>query len=54
MKMQPKIYNCVKMKKCKYKWLKRLQNNPDRVASVGDDVVENCNDKVIAHRKKWG
>ena len=28
------------MKKgAKWKWLKRLQKNPDRVVSVGDDVV---------------
>ena len=39
-------------KSAKYKWLKRLPKNPDRVVSVGDDVV--IYDKVIAHRKKWG
>jgi len=41
-------------KSAKYKWLKRLQKNPDRVVSVGDDVVGPWYDKVIAHRKKWG
>ena len=43
------------MKKgAKWKWLKRLPKNPDRVVSVGDDVVGPWYDKVIAHRKKWG
>ena len=43
------------MKKgAKWKWLKRLPKNPDRVVSVGDDVVGPWCDKVIAHRKKWG
>ena len=42
------------MKGAKYKWLKRMQKNPDRVMSVGDDVVGPWYDKVIAHRKKWG
>ena len=28
--------------------------NPDRVMSVGDDVVGPWYDKVIAHRKKMG
>jgi len=46
---------CDAMKKgAKYKWLKRLPKNPDRVVSVGDDVVGPWYDKVIAHRKKWG
>ena len=27
-------------KSAKYKWLKRLQKNPEKVVSVGDDVVE--------------
>ena len=35
----------------KYKWLKRLQKNPDRVVSVGDDVVGPWYEKWIAHRK---
>ena len=43
---------CEAMKKsAKYKWLKRLPKNPDKVASVGDDVVGPWYDKVIAHRK---
>ena len=41
-------------KSAKYKWMKRLPKNPDRVVSVGDDVVAPWYDKVIAHRKKWG
>ena len=46
---------CDAMKKsAKYKWLKRLQKNPDRVMAVGDDVVGPWYDKVIAHRKKMG
>ena len=46
---------CDAMKKsAKYKWMKRLPKNPDRVVSVGDDVVGQWYDKVIAHRKKWG
>ena len=46
---------CDAMKKsAKYKWLKRLPKNPDRVMSVGDDVVGPWYDKVIAHRKKMG
>ena len=46
---------CDAMKKsAKYKWLKRLPKNPDKVVSVGDDVVGPWYDKVIAHRKKWG
>ena len=31
-----------------------ITKNPDRVVSVGDDVVGPWYDKVIAHRKKWG
>jgi len=43
------------MKKgAKWKWLKRLEKNPDKVVSVGDDVVGPWYDKVIAHRKKMG
>ena len=46
---------CETMKKsAKYKWLKRLPKNPDKVVSVGDDVVGPWYDKVIAHRKKMG
>ena len=46
---------CNAMKKsAKYKWLKRLPKNPDKVVSVGDDVVGPWYDKVIAHREKWG
>ena len=46
---------CEKMKKsAKYKWLKRLPKNPDKVVSVGDDIVEPFYQKLIAHRKKWG
>ena len=46
---------CESMKKsAKYKWLKRLPKNPEKVASVGDDVVGPWYDKLIAHRKKWG
>ena len=41
-------------KSAKYKWMKRLPKNPDRVVSVGDDVVSPWYDKVIAHRRKWG
>ena len=41
-------------KSAKYKWLKRLPKNPDKVASVGEHVVGPWYDKVIAHRKKWG
>jgi len=43
------------MKKgAKWKWLKRLPKNPDKVVFVGDDVVRPWYDKVIAHRIKWG
>ena len=42
------------MKGAKWKWLKRMQKNPDKVMSVGDDVVSPWYDKVIAHRIKWG
>ena len=46
---------CESMKtSAKYKWLKRLEKNPNRVLSVGDDVVGPWYDKVIAHRKKMG
>ena len=46
---------CEAMKKsAKYKWLKRLPKTPDKVVSVGDDVVGPWWDKVIAHRKKMG
>jgi DNA (cytosine-5)-methyltransferase 1 len=41
-------------KSAKYKWLKRLPKNPDKVMSVGDDVVGPFYDKLIAHRTKWG
>jgi len=44
---------CEIMKKsAKYKWLKRLPKNPDKVVSVGDDVVGPWYEKVIAHRTK--
>ena len=46
---------CEGMKKsAKYKWLKRLEKNPNKVVSVGDDVVTPWYDKVIAHRTKMG
>jgi len=46
---------CETMKtSAKYKWLKRLEKNPNRVVSVGDDVVGPWYDKVIAHRRKMG
>jgi DNA (cytosine-5)-methyltransferase 1 len=35
----------------KYKWLKRLPKNPDKVVSVGDDVVGPWYDKWIEHRR---
>jgi len=41
-------------KSAKYKWLKRLEKNPDRVMSVGDDVVGPWYEKWIAHRKARG
>jgi DNA (cytosine-5)-methyltransferase 1 len=41
-------------KSAKWKWMKRLPKNPEKVVSVGDDVVGPWYDKVIAHRKKWG
>jgi len=41
-------------KSAKYKWLKRLPKNPEKVVSVGDDVVGPWYDKVIEHRKKMG
>jgi site-specific DNA-cytosine methylase len=34
--------------------MKRLPKNPEKVVSVGDDVVGPWYDKVIEHRKKWG
>ncbi len=44
---------CESMKKsAKYKWMKRLQKNPDRVVSVGDDVVSPWYDKWIEHRRR--
>ena len=44
---------CDSMKKgAKYKWLKRLPKNPERVVSVGDDVVKPWYNKLIAHREK--
>jgi len=43
---------CDIMKKsAKYKWLKRMEKNPDRVMSVGDDVVTPWYDKWILHRR---
>lgn len=46
---------CESMKKsAKYKWLKRLEKNPDTVVSVGDDVVKPWYQKVIAHRSARG
>ena len=41
-------------KSAKYKWMKRLPKNPDRVVSVGDDVVTPFFDRWIEHRKKQG
>ena len=37
-------------KSAKYKWLKRLEKNPENVASVGDNVVKPWYEKLIAHR----
>lgn len=46
---------CESMKKsAKYKWLKRLEKNPDTVVSVGDNVVKPWYQKVIAHRSARG
>ena len=46
---------CESMKKsAKYKWLRRLEKNPDRVVSVGDNVVKPWYQKVIAHRAARG
>ena len=43
---------CDSMKRgAKYKWLKRLPKDPNRVVSVGDDVVGPWYDKLIAHQK---
>ena len=39
-------------KGAKWKWLKRLEKNPDKVMSVGDDVVKPFYLKVIEHRKR--
>jgi DNA (cytosine-5)-methyltransferase 1 len=42
---------CASMKKgAKYKWLRRLQKNPERVVSVGDNVVKPWYEKLIDHR----
>ena len=42
---------CETMKKsAKYKWLRRLEKNPEKVVSVGDNVVKPWYQKVIAHR----
>ena len=38
-------------KSAKYKWLKRMEKNPDRVMSVGDDIVGPWYDKWIEHRR---
>ena len=44
---------CEAMKKsAKYKWLKRLEKNPENVASVGDNVVKPWYEKLIAHRER--
>lgn len=51
---QSKELNLAMKKSAKYKWMKRLQKNPDKVVSVGDDVVGPWYDKLIAHRAKWG
>ena len=46
---------CEIMKKsAKYKWLKRLQKNPEKVVSVGDDVVKPFYRKWISHRERLG
>ena len=46
---------CEIMKKsAKYKWLRRLKKNPERVVSVGDDVVRPWYKKWIKHREKLG
>ena len=43
---------CDAMKKsAKYKWMKRMPKDPNRVVSVGDDVVGPWYDKWIHHRK---
>ncbi len=43
---------CDTMKKsAKYKWLKRMPKDPNRVVSVGDDVVGPWYDKWIEHRR---
>ena len=44
---------CESMKKsAKYKWLRRLEKNPEKVASVGDNVVKPWYLKLIAHRER--
>jgi site-specific DNA-cytosine methylase len=43
---------CDSMKKsAKYKWMKRMPRDPNRVVSVGDDVVGPWYDKWIEHRR---
>jgi DNA (cytosine-5)-methyltransferase 1 len=43
---------CESMKKsAKYKWMKRMPKDPNRVVSVGDDVVGPWYDKWIEHRR---
>ena len=43
---------CESMKKsAKYKWLKRMPKDPNKVVSVGDDVVGPWYDKWIEHRR---
>jgi DNA (cytosine-5)-methyltransferase 1 len=43
---------CDAMKKsAKYKWMKRMPKDPNRVVSVGDDVVGPWYDKWIEHRR---
>ena len=43
---------CDAMKKsAKYKWMKRMPRDPNRVVSVGDDVVGPWYDKWIEHRR---
>ena len=46
---------CDAMKKsAKYKWMKRMPKDPNRVISVGDDVVGPWYERWIAHRKARG
>ena len=43
---------CESMKKsAKYKWMKRMPKDPNRVVAVGDDVVGPWYDKWIEHRR---